>query len=549
MHKAHLYKAKNQAQLDDTSPDPDTVEVRAFVFGASALEDPATGNLDAEKVARAMELVRGLVEGEEDKIPTLSPDASSVSADKVVPIQTPCKLCIGREIKRLTRGPQTPKAKSKAKSKATNGQDLDKARLEETDGQQPGQVESSERNDEVSRASRRMVAMQVKTQAVVDWQLPHSQNMDSAAQLMRAPPASLPRSDGDDGELDADGKKKKRLPIPPIDEGTIGVDMGLRICCYCRHNNEPKGYRSVARLQCCIWLTVISVIFILSDYRRKVAGMTITHPLNINDSHKEKKSQDADKNKKTLPPKPMIQTQGLPGEGVFSQEPGTCLLQPHLPQSHSAPNLSTALPEFNIQPNVKAYYGNSTPPELANFPSMNNSVSATMTPNRSRAASPSAPTNPPKRQRGQGNGRIIPKNLMMTPVSSEPAPTAPPTATFHFRSANTTMFNETNFAPDGGVTMGELQKTAIPQASRAHHQTPSGRVTRQDSAGKFSIANSGTIPPLVVFSMVLPASLRILEERGPSGMRITAFHTLILFPFRISLWLPEKYFSLHPKRL
>ena len=466
IHNSHLYKAKNQAQSDDTSPDPDTLELQAFVFGVSALEDPATGNLDTEKGDRAMEIVRALVEAGEDEIRTLSPGASSALDDTIMLIQTPCKLCTARETKRLTRGPQTAKAKSKAKSKATDGQDLDQAKLEETNAQQPGKIESSEKSDEVSRASRRMVAIQVKSQAVVGWQRPHSQNMDSATQLMRAQPASLTRSDGDDGELDAHGKKRKKLPMPPIDEGTIAVDMGFRICCYCRHMNETKGYQSVARLQCCIWLTVISVVFCLKDSQGKVVAMTITYPLNINDSHKEKKSQDVDKNKKTLPPKPVIQTQGLPGEGVFSQQPGTFSLQPHLPQSRSAPDLSTALPDFNMQEYVKGYYGNSTPPELTNFASMNNSVSVTMTPNRSRAASPSAPTNPPKRQRGQGNDYIIPNSLAMTPI-----PTAPPTGTFHFRSANNT-------------------SAAMPQASQAHHQTPSGRVIRQFPASKFSIANS-----------------------------------------------------------
>lgn len=246
MNKTHLYKAKAPAQLDDTSLDSDTVEVRAVVFRASALKNLATQTRDPEKEARAMEYTRAIVEAKEEKSPPLSPGTPSASADTVEPIQTPCKLCIGREMKRLTRGPQTPKTKSKTKLKATDGPQPDTARSNEVDVQRPAKVELEQMNHEVARASRRMVTMQIKAQALVDWQLPPSQNTDSATQLMRAPPAPLPHTDDDDEELDTDGKKKKKLPVPPVDEGTIAVDIALRICCYCRHKNENEGYWSVA---------------------------------------------------------------------------------------------------------------------------------------------------------------------------------------------------------------------------------------------------------------------------------------------------------------
>lgn len=455
INKTHLYKAKNQAQSDDTSLAPDTVEVRAVVFCASSLKNPVTKTRDPEKEAQAMNYARALSEAKGGESPTLSSSALSALAVNVEPIHTPCKLCIGREIKRLTRGPQTPKAKLKTKSEATDGHD-------------PSKVESEGMNDEVSKASRRMVTMQVKTQAVVDWQLPPSQTVDSAAQLLRAPPAPLPPS-SDDENLDVDSKKKKKLPLPPVDEGTIAVDMALRICCYGRHKNENEGYWSVAPAECCIQLTMTSVIFTMTDYLRKVVGQTMTVPLNINDSHKDKKyKKDDDKNKKAPPPKPVIETQGLPGEGVFPQQPSSSPFQPQLTQSRSAPNLSSAPQDFNFQQIHPTNYTSPTPPEYNNFPNINYSVPATMTPNRSRAASPSAPTNPAKRQRAHGNDWRIPSSLVMTPVPSEPARPVQHAPMYNLHFTHTTNFN--------GMNSSDINLRDHP--SIAGRQTPSGSVVQ-----------------------------------------------------------------------
>ena len=453
MHPTHLYKAKNQAQSDDTSLDADTVEVRALVFGASSLKNPVTKTRDPEKEAQAMNYARTLSEATGGESALQSSSALSALAVNVEPIHTPCKLCIGREMKRLTRGPQIPKAKLKAKSKATDD---------------PGKDESEGTNDEVSKAARRMVTMQVKTQAVVDWQLPPSQTVDSAAQLLRAPPAPLPPS-SDDENLEGDSKRKKKLPLPPVNEGTIAVDMALRICCYCRHKNEPEGYWSVAAAECCIWLTTTSVIFTMTDHLRKVVGQTMSVPLNINDSHKDKKyKKDDDKNKKAPPTKPVIETQGLPGEGVFPQQPSTSLVQPQLTQSRSAPNLSSAPQDFNFQQIHPTMYTSPTPPEYNNFPNINYPVPATMTPNRSRAASPSAPTNPAKRQRARGNDWRIPNNLVMTPVPSEPVPPVQHAPMYNLHFTPTTNFN--------GMNSSDINLRDQP--SIAGRQTPSGSVVQ-----------------------------------------------------------------------
>ena len=238
IHKTHLYKAKTQARLEETTLPSDTVEVRAVVFRASALKNPVTHEYDPEKVDQAMRCVRTIVEVKEEESPSPSPSPPPESANNIEPIRTPCKLCIGREMKRLTRGPQTPKAKPKAKSKVTNGHHLDQVDSGGANSQQSGKIES----EEITRASSRMVTMSAKGQELVEWQPAPSKNTDSAAQLMRAAPAPVPPSDEDDEDLGAEGKKKKKLPPPPVDEDTIAVDMALRVCCYCRHKNENEGY-------------------------------------------------------------------------------------------------------------------------------------------------------------------------------------------------------------------------------------------------------------------------------------------------------------------
>ena len=526
MNKSHLYKAKSQAQSDDTSLDSDTVEVRAVVFRAYALKNLGTQTRDPEKEAQAMNCARTLVEANEEESRSRSPSTSSESTHNLEPIQTPCRTCINREKKRLNRGPQTPKAKAKAKSKvkteATDG-DVDKANSKDTDGQDPGKVELEEVNSEVSRASRRMVTMQVKAQALVDWQLPPSQNTGSAAQLMRAPAPPLPPSEDDDEELDGDGKKKKKLPIPPVDEGTIAVDMALRICCYCRHKNEDEGYWSVAPIESCISLTLASIVFTLIDHHGKVVGLTITDPLNINDSHKDKKNKRDDKDKKTPPPKPVIQTQGLPGEGVFPQQPGTFVFQPQLPQSRSAPNLSAAPQRFHPRQLQGAMYRyvTQTPPEGTSegtertsegtsertpevssegtiAPDFLTSVLAAMTPNRSRPASPSEPTNPAKRQRAQGSDRRVPNNLVMTPLPSEAVPATQDTATSTSHDPNSVTAYSLNDAPFGGLNTENSPTMAARRTNPAHRRIPSGNVMRQFQAGKYSIANNGITAPLDV---------------------------------------------------
>ncbi|KAL8792229.1 MAG: hypothetical protein Q9195_005185 [Heterodermia aff. obscurata] len=453
MNKTHLYKAK---QSDDMSLDPDTLEVRAVVFRASALKNSATQTRDPEKEARAVEYARAIVEAREEESPPLSPSIPSAAPDMLEPVQTPCGLCVGREFKRLTRGPQIPKAKLRAKSKAT-----EQERSKET-----GKVESERPHHEADRASRRMVTMQIKTQALVDWQRPPSQITDSAAQLMRAPPAqlppaSLPHTD-DDEELDGDSKKKKKLPLPAVEEGTIAVDMALRICCYCRHKSENEGY---------------CIIFTLIDHQRKLVGLAITDPLNINDSHKDKKfKKEEGRSRKTSPVKHLLETQGLPGEGVFHQQPSSSsspsssVFHPQLTQSHSAPNLSTAPQYFSHQQFNQPYFTSSTPPDFNNFPSTSHSLPSTMNRNhQSRAASPSIRTSPAKRQRPNGNDHRVPDTLVMTPMHSKPTSPSRQGSAFNLYNTNTTDYNTMTHSTSHNAYQRGLGNPAPTQATGSHY--------------------------------------------------------------------------------
>jgi len=69
---------------------------------------------------------------------------------------------------------------------------------------------------------------------VVDWRSPNSKN--TAEQLLRQQPA-VEHVEGKKKE-----KSEKKLPMPPIDAGTVGADVQMRICCYCRHQHEATGF-------------------------------------------------------------------------------------------------------------------------------------------------------------------------------------------------------------------------------------------------------------------------------------------------------------------
>ena len=254
-----------------------------------------------------------------------------------------------------------------------------------------------------------------------------------------------------------------------------------------------------------------SLVFALTDDQGSVVGLTITEPLNINDSHKDKKYKRDDDKNKTPPPKPVIETQGLPGEGVFPQQPGTFVFQPQLPQSRSAPNLSAAPQDFNFQ--QTAIYNSQTPPVYNNFTNTFPWVPTTITPNRSRPASPSAPTNPAKRQRGQGNDRRVPNNLVMTPISGESSPVERHPVIFNFYTTNVNFVNHASENDINNDNISNGPTMAAGPIDPAGSQTPFRLMIRHGQAGRYFIAKSGMITTLVVLSGILPVSLRVFDKR------------------------------------
>lgn len=129
----------------------------------------------------------------------------------------------------------------------------------------------------------------------------------------------------------------------------------------------------------------------------------------ITDGHKDKKDKKAGNFPNDIPD---VGSQGVPGAGVLYPQ---SVHAPHLPQSYSTPNLVAAGQGFGYQQT----YGHPSfihPMPFAHGPpNVGYGQSATVTPNRSRPASPSAPTSSAKRQRA--DGPQVPDGLRMTAIS------------------------------------------------------------------------------------------------------------------------------------
>ena len=197
IHEEHLTKVKHLK--DRHLPlSPDVLELRATVFCTSALTSP-------DDVQRAMNRAASIA--------TLScnpqiKDENSPSKENCeyrplegCPVHI-CEGCVSREAKRLRRS---------------------KPKIEETD-------------EWLHNASHRTLVF--NNAQFVDWKTPNSST--AAEQLL-----SQPTRRTTDEDKDEDGKKKatRKLPPPPIEPGTIAADLAMRICCYCRHQNELNGFR------------------------------------------------------------------------------------------------------------------------------------------------------------------------------------------------------------------------------------------------------------------------------------------------------------------
>lgn len=209
LHPQHVTKHKHLQDLMATSPDVDTLQLQATAFSSVAMK-VAERRLrllaDAGKVGKvlAAESTRS------------SPGVISTSGDERVqahdgePIRM-CQLCNEREKKRLQRSFNEKKKKT---------EDLDIW---------------------LTEASQKVVV--INNKPIMDCKRPSSYPSNSAAQLMNA--TSAPSPDGENDDQEDKGRKKviKKPPLPPVKEGTIVVDISMRICCYCRHHKDPDGFQ------------------------------------------------------------------------------------------------------------------------------------------------------------------------------------------------------------------------------------------------------------------------------------------------------------------
>lgn len=197
IHKDHLCKVK---QLRDVRPPlpPDTLELHVTAFLHSAMKT-ADDRQIAMKKALTSESSR------DTNKQSQTDNLSSTEINDYKPMDgSPMKICDGcaaREKKRLCRS---------------------KRKADETE-------------EWLFKAARSL--LNFNNNPILDWRSPNSRN--AAEQLLRQRPST---------ETVPNGKKKKKkktepkLPMPSIEVGTVGVDLQMRICCYCRHQHEATGF-------------------------------------------------------------------------------------------------------------------------------------------------------------------------------------------------------------------------------------------------------------------------------------------------------------------
>ena len=214
IHEDHHQKVKHLENRP--SLEADTMVLNAVVFCCSTTQTPEQIHEALSLAAKRVREPEMIYETEKSK-PAKAPSSEKrdLGPVEVSPV-TICKGCVDREDRRLRR--------SKKK---------------------PGETEEWRH-----RASRRTVVF--NNGPCMEWKSANSAN--AAAQLLAhtpippAPPAA---------ESNADSTKKtkkapKIVPVPRIEKGTKVVDLCMRICCYCRHQqHEPQGFRCVTCILCC----------------------------------------------------------------------------------------------------------------------------------------------------------------------------------------------------------------------------------------------------------------------------------------------------------
>ena len=212
IHHTHLTKVKHLQEVEGPMCS-DTLELRATVYRAESLKVPGE---EERALALAKRPGETLEDEDEDPVQFLQecPLADEiVKKAKECNLVTVCFKCKEREKRRLRR--------SHTEGKTKPGED----------------------DEWLQKAARRILIFNDKPWT--EWQLPNSHHKTTSQQLLDAPsgPAEIEEPD----EQEENGKRKgiKPLPLPPVEEDTMAVDLKMRITCYCRHHSRSEfdGFR------------------------------------------------------------------------------------------------------------------------------------------------------------------------------------------------------------------------------------------------------------------------------------------------------------------
>ncbi|KAJ5032925.1 uncharacterized protein L3040_009514 [Drepanopeziza brunnea f. sp. 'multigermtubi'] len=293
-------------------------------------------------------------------------------------------------------------------------------------------------------------------------------------------------------------------PEPFFAEGSMQVDIPMRIACYCRHQNEKVGFQ---------------VIFTLKDYQGRVIAQTITSSIMITDDHKTHNM-----------PQMANESDGqmFSGPGPFSADPPFDLSA--APPGNLPPfRLSQSNPDSQgMQSNFHMQFPPPLPPGVApsSHVSQANSVSATPR-NMSRPTSPSLPHGRTAKKRKPSGSNKVPSGLVMTRLetgdiavgqgpptgpssantSSAPSPFTPNFSTF-------TLTDQQHYHPQPPTTI-----STIPRQYHTGPPTPNGHEQAFFSNGN----RSQSMENLAMHQLYsTPASAHPSRVPSPSnGMRGT----------------------------
>ena len=311
----------------------DTLELYTTLVCTSAMTD---------KTKLAMALVRAAAQPQQDRVsPAASPGGESATGDEDSPLNGGdvqiCQGCVTRERKRAGR----KKAKKPEEDELW-----------------------------IKDEARRIIVF--NTTEYKEWS--------------EAPATCELRGPHDVNRPDMDSRR-----VMALSEGTMTVELPMRIACYCRHHHEKTGFQ---------------VIMTLKDHQDKFVAQAISASIMITDDHKTHAppvsmghpGHFVDETQKHLPTGNAMQRGPMDGYGLARN-------------AHSATDLAalqTAMQNRFSPHNVNPY----GLPQQTSQP-----ASAISTPNNlSRQASPSAHVGPTgkRRKASDGSARLM-DNLAMTP--------------------------------------------------------------------------------------------------------------------------------------